>query len=157
MIKLILLSDVSDLGKKGDVIEVKPGYFRNYLLPKKLAKIATDKEIEKLEEKQKQAKVKKEAELSEKQNLANQLARATLEFEKKESAKGKIFGSVDAKAIAKELEKKAKVKLDQTDIKLEKPIKNVGEHKVSIKLAENVKADIKVLIRGKVAKKSSKK
>ncbi len=157
MIKIILLSDVSDLGKKGEILEVKPGYVRNYLMPQGLAKIATDEEVEKLEEKQKKERAEKEAELSEKRSLADQLAGTTLEFEKKESKSGKIFGSVDTKAIAKELEKKANIKLKASDVKLEKPIKDIGEHKVAVKMAQDINVDIKVLIKGKVAKKSSKK
>jgi len=156
MIKLILLSDVSDLGQKGEIVEVKPGYARNFLIPRKLAKMATDEEIEKLEQKQEEEKAKKEAEFSEKKSLAEQLSGTTLEFEKKQTGKGKIFGSVDGKAIAKELAKKTNLKLKSADIKLEKPLKEIGEHKVSIKLAKDIKVDIKVLIRGKNVKKSSK-
>ena len=155
--KLILLKDISNLGQKGDIVEVKPGYGRNFLIPKKLAKIATDEEVEKLEEKQEEEKAKKEAEVSEKKTLADQLSAVTLEFERKEGAKGKIFGSVDTKTIVEELEKKTNVKLQTSDIKLEKPIKEIGEHQVAVRIASDIKVDIKVLIKGKNAKKSSKK
>lgn len=153
MIKLILLSDVSDLGKKGDIISVKPGYGRNYLIPQKLAKVATDEEVKKLEEKQKEEKAKVETKLSEKKTLADQLAGITLELERKEGAKGKIFGSVDAKAIAKELSRKSNIDIEPKEVILSKSIKEVGEHKVAIQLAKNIKVNIKVVIKGKSAKK----
>lgn len=157
MIKLILLSDVSGLGKKGEVVSVKDGYARNFLLPQKKAKVVTSEEIEKLEEEQEKTKQKETAEIEEKSNLANKLGGTTLEFIKKAASKKKIFGSVTAKDIANELKEKTNVEVSATYVKLPKPLKEEGEHKVKISLAKDIETSIKVLIKAKVDKKKTKK
>ena len=148
MIKLLLISDVSGLGQKGDIVEVKPGFARHYLLPRKLAKTVTFQEIKELEKKKEEQNSQKEKALVGAQNLADQISGKMLEFTRKASPKGKIFGSISVKDIAKELASKIKIKIDDKNIKLEKPSKKEGEHKAIINLGDGIEANIKIIVKG---------
>lgn len=144
--KVILLADAVDLGKEGEVIEVKPGFARHYLLPKKLAKIATEEEIQILEKKQIEKRAKEETALLSKKNLVDQLSGKVLSFKKKIGVKGKMFGSVTQKEIANQLAEKMNIKIKDSDVVLEKSIKEAGEHKVIIKLGEGIEATMKIIV-----------
>lgn len=141
--KIILLEDVHGLGFKEDVVTVKNGYGRNYLIPNKKAILATDSALKVREENLKQrahklAKIKAEAEA-----LAAQLNGLTLTIGTKASSTGKIFGSVSALQIADALEKQG-IKVDKRSIVVKDPIKELGNFKITILPHKEVSAEITV-------------
>lgn len=146
--KVILTKDVKNLGKEGDLVEVKDGYGRNYLIPRGSAEEATKENVRILKRRKKQearlAEDKKEDALEYAENLKN----VNVVIKIKAGEKGKLFGSVNSKDIAESLEKDHKIKIDRRKIELEDTLKNTGEHMVNIKLHPEVKAQIKVTIEG---------
>lgn len=147
--KIILQEAVENLGQKGEVKEVKKGYFRNFLFPRGLAKIATEDEILKIEAEMKKKKEKEAQEFTELQKQADKLKSNPITIEARLIAGKKIFGSVKAKQIAQKLGLKSK------QIKITSPIKAAGEHKVLINLGKGVKTEVIVNIVSK--KKRNKK
>lgn len=141
---VILMQDVKKLGKEGDVVKVSDGYARNMLLPKGLAKEATDGNVKSLE-KQKAIMEEKKAEEREKAKInAEKLSSYTVEIAGKHGDGGKLFGSITSQDIAKELEKQYKIKIDKRKIILESPIKSVGKYEVEIKVYPEISTKIKV-------------
>ena len=143
--KVILLEDTKGLGKKFDIKEVKDGYVRNFLLPKKLVQIATKTTLAQL-------KIQKESEqkaiaklLGELEKIVDALKKEVLIFQLKVGYKGEVFGSVSVDKITESLKAKGfKIKKEQID--LETPIKSLGEHVINIRLDREVKGTIKVKI-----------
>ncbi|TSC90821.1 MAG: large subunit ribosomal protein L9 [Candidatus Berkelbacteria bacterium Licking1014_96] len=146
--KIILLDSVDNLGEKGEVKEVKKGYFRNFLFPRNLAKIATDEEILKIEAEMKRREEKEAEELKELQSKADKLKSNPVTIEARLIAGRKLFGSIKGKEIAQKLGLKSK------QIKILSPIKAAGEHKVIINLGRGVKTEVVVNI---VSKRKRKK
>lgn len=146
--KIILLDSVEKLGEKGEVREVKKGYFRNFLYPRNLAKIATEEEIIKIEKEMEKKKELESKEIAELQKRAEELKNKPIEIGVSLIAGRKIFGSVKAKQIAEILGLKTK------QIKISKPIKEAGEHKVIINLGKGITTEVAVKI---VSKKKKKK
>lgn len=143
--KIILLKDVEKLGKKGEVKNVADGYARNFLIPNKLAALATKSELAKLEEQKKIETEKAEEELKFYQEIANQIDGLEMEIPVKVSEEGKLFGAVTASQIAEKLkEKNFEIKKEQ--IKLESPIKEIGEYEAIVEFPHNLETKIKVII-----------
>ncbi len=139
--KLILKEDVSGLGYKDDVVEVKSGYGRNYLIPTGKAVIASPAALKVLAENQRQrahklAKIKADAEA-----LAAQLAEVALTIGAKTSATGTIFGSVNSIQIAEALEKLGH-NVDRKMIEIKTPVKEVGKYTATVKLHKEVSVEI---------------
>ncbi len=147
--QVILTTNVENLGKKGDVRNVKDGYYRNFLAPRKFAKVATPKLLEWGKKLQEQAMKEKEEISKQAKEIKKQLEGLTLTFEEKITDKDTLYGSITEKEVVKALEKQAKIKLDKKQIDMTEHIKNVGEHKVTIKLTDEVHAEIKVEVKGK--------
>lgn len=131
--KVILVQDVPGLGGKWEIKNVKGGYLRNYLLPRKLVVLATSANLKEIELKKKQEAQKKalEEDLFEK-SLAS-LEGSTIVIEKKVNEKGHLFDGVDVKEIADFLKEKLKFEIPIECIKLEKTIKEVGKHKITVR------------------------
>jgi large subunit ribosomal protein L9 len=146
--KIILLDAVEKLGEKGEVREAKKGYFRNFLYPRNLAKVATDDEIIKIEKEMEKKREAETKEISELQKKAEELKNKPIEISVRLIAGRKIFGSVKAKEIAELLGLKTK------QLKIAKPIKEAGEHKVAVNLGKGVKTEVIVNI---ISKKKKKK
>ncbi len=145
--KLVLMKDVEKLGREGDVVEVKPGYARNYLLPKKLAVEATPANL-KLAEKKREQRLKKEQEKIEKmKNLAEKLSGAKIVFYKKAGEKDRLFGSVTSKEIAEKIKEVYDVDIDKKNIYLEHPLKEIGNFEVEVHLYEDINTKIEVIIK----------
>ncbi len=142
--KIVLLSDIKNIGKRGDVKEVADGFARNFLFPKKLAEIATESAVKKAEmEKQKRNEnAKKDLEAT--QDLATQLEGKEIVILAK-AKDGKLFGSITAKNIVKELEKE-KFDIKENSIAL-KPVKELGEYDFTIELNHGIEASLKLLVR----------
>lgn len=139
--KLILKEDVSGLGYKDDVVEVKAGYGRNYLIPTGKAVIASPSALKVLAENQRQrahklAKIKADAEA-----LAAQLAEVALTIGAKTSATGTIFGSVNNIQIAEALEKLGH-NVDRKLIEIKNPVKEIGKYVATVKLHKEVAVEI---------------
>ncbi|HEU0139581.1 MAG TPA: 50S ribosomal protein L9 [Bryobacteraceae bacterium] len=141
--EVILREDIEKLGGRGQVVKVAAGYARNYLLPKRLAVEATAAN-KKIVEQERQAHLRREAkEVSEAQDLAKMLAAVTVTILQKAGEQDQLFGSVTAKDIAEGLEKQ-NFTIDRRKIHLDEPIKQLGEHKVPVRLHRDVTMDITV-------------
>lgn len=144
--KVILLKDVENLGKEGDVVEVRRGYARNYLLPKKLAIEATPGNLSQLEAIRRKRARTEEKELAEAESLKARIDGLVLEFVKKAGETGKLYGSLTSKEIADRITQEIQKEFDRKYIELEEPIKDLGEHRVKVNLGRGVTATLTVRI-----------
>jgi len=143
--KVILIQDVDNLGKIGDSVNVKNGYARNFLIPKKLALFANNQNMKSIESMIKQQEIKNAKERSNLESLAKVIDKVTLKFELKAGEEGKLFGSVTSQMISDELAKQD-LTVDKKEIILEDPIKELGKHKVDVSLGENLSASIQIKV-----------
>jgi len=143
--KVILRKDVETLGKVGDVVSVKDGYARNYLIPRSIAYVATDSSVKTLEEEKKQQARKVEKEKKSSEALAGQLEKISITIKMKVGEDDKLFGSVTSQMIADSLQEKGVV-LDKRQIELEDSLKSLGIFDVNVKLAGGVTGKVKVWI-----------
>ena len=139
--KIILKEDVKNLGYKDDVVEVKDGYGRNFLIPTGKAVIASESALKVLAENQRQRAHKLEKIKADAQALADSLKDVALTIGAKTSATGTVFGSVNAIQIAEALEK-AGFNVDRKVIEVQ-PVKEVGEYKATLRLHKDVVAEVK--------------
>ncbi len=144
--KIILLQDVKSLGKKGDVKEVAQGYAENFLLPKKLAGIATESTIKIFQSQKEKEQKNKIAETARLKDLVSALKNKKIIIEAKER-KGKLFGSITAKNIEEAL-KKEDLSIPENSIIIKQAIKKVGEYEIEIKLSEEIREKIKLEVKG---------
>ena len=145
--KIILLEDVKNVGKKGEILEVADGYARNFLIRNRLAVEATEQSKLILEQ-QKQQKIDQEKEdIKNAEALKLKLSELTLVFPVKTGENGKVFGSVSSKQIAEELLKKHKITIDKRKILDEGPFNTVGFYNVKIELHKQVIATIKIQLK----------
>jgi len=142
---VILREDVEKLGQAGQVVTVKDGYARNFLLPRGLAYPATDGNRRRLDAEQRLRARKVEAEVSGARDVAAKLEAISLSFSMKAGEGDKLFGSVTASDIAERLEAEG-VKVDRKHIELEEPIKALGVYKVPVRLHADVKPEIRVWV-----------
>ncbi|HXG38719.1 MAG TPA: 50S ribosomal protein L9 [Bacteroidota bacterium] len=143
--KVILRQDFEQLGKLGDVVDVKDGYARNYLIPRKIAYMATPSALRTLEEEKKQLARKLEKEKTGSEKLAAQLEKVSLTVQMKVGEDDKLFGSVTSQMIADGLQEKG-ISLDKRWIELEEPIKALGIYDVNVKLPGGVTGKVKVWV-----------
>lgn len=141
--QIILQEDVEKLGHRGDVVTVKPGYARNFLLPRKLAIEATRGNIKALERIRTSLAKKTASELEAAQKQAQLLDGVSLRFTRKTGENDQLFGSVTSADIAGGLESQ-NFKIDKRQIQLSEPIKALGEYAVSVKVFREVTAQVKV-------------
>lgn len=145
--KVILLQDVKGLGKKGDIVNAKDGYARNFLFPKNLAKEATDGNVKVLEEQKTAKKIRQEEELAKAKELAEKISELTVELKGKSGENGKLFGSITTKDVSEALKKQFKIDIDKRKMDIEGGnIKNIGVTIVEVKVYPNVSAKLKVKI-----------
>ena len=143
--KLILREDVYNLGKGGELVEVKPGYGRNYLLPRGLAVVANPRNLREIEH-QKQVAAAKAAKLkASAQAVAKRLAETPVTLKRKVGEQDKLYGSVTAMDIAEALAARGLV-IDRRTIDLAEPIKSVGDFEVGVKLHSEVVGKVKVKV-----------
>ncbi len=154
--KVILLQDVEDVGKKYEVKDVKDGHARNFLIPKKLAKAATPKALEWLESQKDVIEKEIEEGLKKTQELASRLDGVEVTIGLKVGDSGELFESVTAAKIADQLVKMG-YEVKKSEVTLKDPIKEVGEYPVKINLDHNLEAEITVVISGEEAEESEEK
>jgi large subunit ribosomal protein L9 len=143
--EIILREDIDNLGARGQVVKVAPGYARNYLLPRRLAVAATDAN-RKIVEQERQAHLRKEAVLkTESEDLAKLLSNVTVSIARKAGENGQLFGSVTAADIADALTAQ-KFNIDRRKIQLDDPIRALGDYKVPVRLHRDVSAEVSVSV-----------
>ena len=141
--EVILIQDLANLGFKGDIVKVRDGYGRNYLLPQKIAIIANESNKKQLAETLKQQAHKAAKLLADAQALEAKLAETVIEVKVKANEDGKIFGTVTTQNIADALAAQ-EINIDKKVITIVEPIKELGEHTAQARLHREVKADIKL-------------
>lgn len=142
---VILREDISNLGTRGQVVKVAPGYARNFLIPKKLAVTATGSN-KKIVEQERQSHLRKEAKLQgEAQDLAKLMTGVSITINQKSGENDQLFGSVTSKDVADALAVKG-FTIDRRKIQLDEPIKSLGEFKVPVKLHKDVTAEVTVVV-----------
>jgi len=142
---VILTENVKGLGSIGEVVKVKPGYGRNYLVPQGLAVVASDRNLSELEHHKRQLSRKAEKLSQEAADVKARIEAVTCNFVHKASEEGKLFGSVTSMEIAEALAAQG-IEIDRRKILLEQPIKNLGEHDIDIRLNAGVNATVKVVV-----------
>jgi len=141
--EVILREDIDNLGNRGEVVKVAPGYARNFLLPKRLAVEATDSN-RKIVEQERQAHLRKEAKLQgEAADLAKLMGGVSITITQKAGENDQLFGSVTAKDVADALAAK-NFTIDRRKVQLEEPIKQLGEYRVPLRLHKEVTTEITV-------------
>lgn len=141
--KVILLKDVKGTGKKGDVINASDGHARNFLIPRGMAKVATDSNMKEYNH-QKASKEKREAEaLAEAKELAAKLGEITIKFKQKAGDGGKLFGSISNKDVSDRLKSDYKIKVDRKKINMD-VIKALGNYEATVKVYPKVSAKVKI-------------
>lgn len=146
MTQAILLQDVEKLGEKGDVVDVAPGYLRNYLAPRQLAATANRKTIEqakRLMEEAEQAAIDRAERAS---DIAGLLSKTVLTISEPAGPEGRLFGSVTPKEIVEAIKDARGVRLDRKDIHIEEPIREVGTYTITVDVHDGVTADVKTII-----------
>jgi large subunit ribosomal protein L9 len=143
--EIILREDVAHLGKAGEVVAVKDGYARNYLLPRGLAYPATAGNKRRIEVEQQRRDTHLATQRGDAEQLAQRLATVSLTFTVKTGEGDKLFGSITAQDIAQQLKEQG-FALDKRRVALEEPIKMIGIYKVPVRLDAGVQADIRVWV-----------
>ena len=145
--QVILKKDVQNLGEAGELVNVKDGYARNFLIPKNFAEIATEGALKNREQNL--------ARIQAKQERLHQEALATsaeieklgqIELSAKAGESGKLFGTITTKKLCEELKEKANIEVDRKNVSLNSPINKVGEYTMLIKLTSKVKTELKVVV-----------
>jgi large subunit ribosomal protein L9 len=145
MIEVILREDIKTLGRAGEMVRVKPGYARNYLLPQGLAYEATEGNKKRIAAETKARATRDQGERVEAERFAATLAGVTLPLTGKAGEEGKLFGSITSQDIADALSRAGHT-VDRRRIELEHPIKTVGEHTVTVRLHPEVHAELRVSV-----------
>src|SRR5438270_14086874 len=145
--KVILTKDLENLGKAGALVDVKPGYGRNFLLPNGMAVSATAKNIRQLEHQKAGILARASKYKSNMDAQAKKLASIELKFARKVGEQDKLFGSVTSKDIHEQLSAQG-YEVDRKQIHLPEPLKTLGQHEVDVKLHADVTARVKVTIGG---------
>jgi len=143
--QVILKENIENLGTVGDVVNVRDGYARNFLLPRNLVLVADESNVQQIQHYKKQLERKRLAQLANAKELAEKVAKVTINLTRKVQENDKLFGSVTSQDVADALEK-AGYKVEKRNIHLESPIKTLGVHNVNIKFATDVTASIKVWV-----------
>lgn len=145
MMELILREDVKSLGRAGELVRVKPGYARNFLLPRGLAYEATEGNKKRIAGETRARTARLASERAEAEALAGRLGALTLTLRGKAGEEGKLFGSVTAQDIAAALEGAGHT-VDRRRIELEHPIKTLGAHTVAIRVHPDVHAEVRLTV-----------
>ena len=144
--KVILLQDIKNVGKREQMIEANDGYARNYLFPKKLAIEATKDNLAKLQAKKTSEANKKKAEIEANKEIAKKLEKIELTIKAKVGENNKIFGGITSKEISETLKKEYEIEIDKKKITIKETIKNLGRYTADIKFGDGVNAELTINI-----------
>jgi len=143
-VKVILQQDVPNLGQAGEIKQVAPGYFRNFLLPRGLAVQASHGQMRALQTSSTHRDAQRSRATDQSSALARRLGELTVRIPVRLGEQGRIYGSVTNKDIAEALEQQAETTVDRHSIELREPLKSIGQHTVPIKLEHGVEASVQV-------------
>jgi large subunit ribosomal protein L9 len=143
--KVLLIKDVYKLGRAGDVKKVADGYGRNFLLPQKMAVLATPGALKQTEKIRSQAEVRRTEQNSELKDLANQIKGLTLVFAAKAGETGKLYGSITTQDVAAAIQEKTRFEVKKQQIDMQ-PIRNLGEFAAHVRLTMDLVPEIKVIV-----------
>jgi large subunit ribosomal protein L9 len=145
-VKVIFLQDVRNVAHKNDVKEVSEGYARNFLLPSKLAEVATEQALKKIAEAKANHEKESEQMVKHLHLLAKTISGMTIQFELEADKSGSVFGSVNKEAIAKALREHHLVTNERVEVIMEQPIKKLGDHEVVVDLKHGIEAKLKIKV-----------
>ncbi|MEK7121560.1 MAG: 50S ribosomal protein L9 [Patescibacteria group bacterium] len=145
--KVILLENIKGFGQIGDVKNVSDGYARNFLLPRKMVKAATDSSMKEVESLKAKRVIMIESEKKNALEVVEKLKDLVIEFTRKATKTGKLFAGISKDDLVKEIKKASGVQLQEEMIGHEEPIKHIGEHLVDLNLSPEVKTQVKVTIK----------
>lgn len=145
MTEIILREDVENLGEAGEVVDVKPGYARNYLIPHGKALHATEGNLERLRQRRRRSERAEERVREEADDLGGQLDGRSLTFQMRAAEEGRLFGSVSVQDIVDRLEEEG-LTVKRQDVRLEEPIKELGVYNVAVELHPDVRPEMKVWV-----------
>ena len=143
--KVLLIKDVYKLGRAGDVKKVADGYGRNFLLPQKMAVLATPGAMKQVEKIRSQAEVRRTEQNSELKDLSNQINGITLVFSAKAGETGKLYGSITTQDVATAIQEKTRFEVKKQQIDMQ-PIRNLGEFTVHVRLTMDLVPEVKVIV-----------
>ena len=146
MAQAILLQDVESLGGRGDVVDVAPGYLRNFLLPRRLAESATPASIRVAAERRERAEQAQRDAQDRAQENASLLSRTVLTIPQQAGEDGRLFGSVTPRDIAEAIRDARGIRVDRRKIHLEEPIRHTGTYMVVVEVADEVTATVKTMV-----------
>lgn len=144
--KLLFLEDVYPTARAGDVKEVKSGFARNFLIPKKLAVIATTHELNRAKKLREEAEKRRNLEKEEWKSLISDIEKNTIEIEVRTGPTGRLYGSVTNAMIADKLENVINRNIDKKIIKIQNPIRTIGEYKIPANFFEDVSAELTISV-----------
>lgn len=143
--QVILREDVPNLGRVGDVVKVKPGYGRNYLIPRGLAVLADERQVRRFTHEKRVIAQREQRMAKAAESLKEQLEKASVTVPKQVGEEEKLYGSVTNREIAEALKAQG-IEIDRKSIELDEQIKTLGVHQVKVRLARGVLADLKVWV-----------
>lgn len=146
--KVLLIKDVKNLGKKGEVKEVKDGYGRNFLIKNGFAKHATNDVLRQFEAQKKRQAEAEAQEIEELELIKKDIEKVTLHVKRKLGANGSLFGAVTKEEIANDLKAEHNIDIEKKSVEIDKPIKATGNYEISIKLGHGIHAILKTEIIG---------
>lgn len=146
MAQAILLQDVDSLGERGHVVDVAPGYLRNFLIPRKLAQPATAGALEEAKRRMEAAEKAEAVRAEREAEAAGLLSKTVLTIHQRAGEDGKLFGSVGPKEIADALREARDLRVDKKQIQLEQPLREIGTFMVEIQLKDGTTAAVKTII-----------
>jgi large subunit ribosomal protein L9 len=149
LVQVILSEDVHALGNAGEIVGVKPGFARNFLIPQGKGMLATAERVHQIEHQQRVISEKRAKEMSDLESVKAKLDGTKLEIEAQAGEEGKLFGSVTTQNLAELLAAKG-LEVDRRKIVLQEPIKTIGEHTIAIRLRSDVVAEFKLTVKAAV-------
>lgn len=144
--QVVFIKDVKGVALKGEIKNVSPGYFRNFLVPSNSARVASASQVAHAEEMRKQAAAKREKIAAQAREIKGKIEGEVYSVNAKVSSKDKLYGSISEGDIVALIKEKAGIDLDKSNIIMKAHIKKVGSHKVEVKLSEDVSAAIEVKV-----------
>jgi large subunit ribosomal protein L9 len=144
--EVILTQDVDKVGLRGEVVNVARGYARNFLLPRRLAEVATPAKVAELEKREAQRARHEARSVEHGREIAEVLGKTVLRFDVKAGPTGALFGSVTPTDVADEIWRVRKVRVDRRKIELPEPIKRIGRYEIPIEVFTDVQVDVKTLV-----------
>ncbi len=146
--KVVLLKDVQGTGKKGEVKEVAEGFARNFLLKKNLAIVATDQVVEKIKQDEKRKIKNAEKELKQFQKIASKIDGGEIEIVERANEDGRLYAALSKSKVAKAIKEQLGVALEAKQVRLDLPIKEIGEHEVRLRFGfeHGLEADLRIIV-----------